>query len=318
LIGAAGFRDDIAQDNEIGPVVTPFGNNRIFDPNKKRDYNLQYNVGVDREVATGLSVSVGWFKRSWYNLPISVNQLVDPDLDWTAFQTTNPLTGQPMTLYNLNPAKAGQALFLDSTSADHSKTRRDYTGVELGATVRLPRGGTLIGGWSADRTINVTCENPDPNLRYNCDQGQFDIPLRSDFKFIGTYPVGFGVVLGAVLQSYAGAAVPVSWSVPASVYPAGRRTAALTLTTSVIGTGYTGSSLSDPGSTYLPRWNQLDLSFRRVFKIGRTSVDGSLDMFNATNSSVVLSQNQAFGTSLGVPTQILQPRLFRISSTLKF
>lgn len=317
-IGAPGYRDNIAQDNEIGPVVTPFGNNRIFDPNKKRDYNVQYNVGLDRELVTGMSVSVAWFRRSWYNLPISVNQRVNPDTDWTPFQTTNPLTGQPMTLYNLNPAKAGQALFLDSTSTDHSKTRRDYTGFELGATVRLPRGGTLMGGWAADRTINVTCESPDPNLRYNCDQSQFDIPLRSDFKFIGTYPVGFGIQLGAVLQSYAGVAVPVSWSVPASVYPGGRRTAALTLSTSVVGTGYTGSSLSDPGSRYLPRWNQLDFSVRRTFQIGRVYVDGSLDMFNATNSSVVLSQNNAFGTSLGTPTGILQPRLFRVSSTLKF
>ena len=318
LIGAQGYRDNIAQDNEIGPVVTPFGNNRIFDPDKKRDYNLQYNLGVDRQLVSGVSVSVAWFKRTWYNLPISVNQLVDPDTDWTPFQTTNPLTGQAMTLYNLNPAKAGQALFLDSTSTDHSKTRRDYSGVELSATVRLPRGGTLIGGWAADRTINVTCENPDPNLRYNCDQSQFDVPLRSDFKFIGTYPVGYGVQVSAVLQSYAGVAVPVSWSVPATVYPGGRRTAALTLSTTVVGTGYTGSSLSDPGTAYLPRWNQLDMSFRRVFTIGRVQVDGSLDMFNALNSSVVLSQNQAYGTSLGMPTGILQPRLFRISSTLKF
>jgi len=311
-------RDNIAQDNEIGPVVTPFGNNRLADPDRKRDYNLQYNVGLDRQLASGISVSVAWFRRSWYNLPVSVNQLVDPDLDWTPFQTTNPLTGAAMTLYNLNPAKAGQALFFDSSSTDHSKTRRDYTGFELGATVRLPRGGTLIGGWSADRTINVSCENPDPNQRYNCDQSQFDIPLRNDFKFIGTYPVGFGVQLGAVFQSYAGAAVPVSWSVPASVYPGARRTAALTLSTSVVGTGYTGSSLSDPGTSYLPRWNQLDFSVRRSFHIGRTYLDGSVDMFNAMNSSTVLSQNQAYGTSLGQPTQILQPRLLRISSTLRF
>ena len=318
LIGAPGYRDNIAQDNEIGPVVTPFGNNRIADPNKKRDYNLQYNLGVDRQIASGMSVSFAWFRRSWYDLPISVNQLVNPDTDYTPFDTTNPLTGETMTLYNLNPAKAGQSLILDTTSTDHSKTRRDYTGFEASATVRLPHGATLIGGWAADRTINVTCENPDPNLRFNCDQGQFDIPLRSDFKFIGTYPVAYGIHLGAVLQSYAGAAVPVSWSVPANVFPGGRRTQAVTLQTTVVGTGYTGSSLSDPGSTYLSRWNQLDLSIRRTFAFGRFHVDGSLDVFNALNSSVVLSQNQAFGSSLGMPTGILQPRLLRISSNVKF
>jgi hypothetical protein len=316
-IGAPGYRDNIAQDNEIGPVVVPFGNNRLADPDKQRDYNLQYNVGIDHQIASGMSVGFAWFRRSWYDLPISINQLVGIN-DYTAFETTNPLTGKTMTLYNLNPAKAGQALFLDTTSQDRSKTRRDYTGLELSATVRLPRGGTLIGGWGGERTINATCENPDPNLLYNCDQSQFDIPLRSDFKFIGTYPVGFGVQVGAVLQSYAGAAVPVSWSVPTTVFPGGRRTQAVTLSTTVVGTGYTGSSLSDPGSTYLPRWNQLDLSFRRTFRVGRMSIDGSLDVFNATNSSVVLSQNQAFGTSLGMPLNILQPRLLRLSSTMKF
>ena len=90
------------------------------------------------------------------------------------------------------------------------------------------------------------------------------------------------------------------------------------MTTTVVGTGYTGSSLSDPGSTYLPRWNQLDLSVRKTFHIGRMYVDGSLDIFNSMNSSVVLTQNQAFGQSLGAPQSILQPRLLRISSTLRF
>jgi len=316
-IGAFGYHDNIAQDNEIGPVVTPFGNNRIADPKKKRDYNLQYNVGIDHQLGQGFAVGFAWYRRSWYNLPISINQLVGFN-DYTAFETTNPLTSKTMTLYNLNPAKAGQSLILDTTSTDHSKTRRDYTGLEFNATVRLPRGGTLIGGWGADRTINVTCENPDPNQLYNCDQSQFGIPLRSDFKFIGTYPIAYGVQVGAVLQSYAGAAVPVSWSVPATVFPGGRRTQAVTLSTTVVGTGYTGSSLSDPGSSYLPRWNQLDFSVRRVFTIRNVHVDGSLDIFNSTNSSVVLSQNQAFGTSLGTPQSILQPRLLRVSSTLRF
>ena len=121
-----------------------------------------------------------------------------------------------------------------------------------------------------------------------------------------------------MVQSYAGAAVPVSWSVPAIVFPGGRRTQAVTLSTTVVGTGYTGSSLSDPGTEYLDRWNQLDMSFRKVFHVGRFTIDGSVDMFNATNSSVVLSQNQAFGPTLAMPQSILQPRLFRLSSTMRF
>jgi hypothetical protein len=68
----------------------------------------------------------------------------------------------------------------------------------------------------------------------------------------------------------------------------------------------------------LERWNQLDLSVRKTFIYKGMFIDGSLDIFNATNSSVVLTQNQAFGPTLGMPQSILQPRLLRISSTLRF
>ena len=46
--------------------------------------------------------------------------------------------------------------------------------------------------------------------------------------------------------------------------------------------------------------------------------DASLDVFNVLNSNVVLSENQNFGASLGAPLEILQPRLLRISTNLKF
>lgn len=299
-------RDGIAQDNEVGPVVTPFGLNRFADPDRQRDYNLQYNVGVERQITEGLSASFAVYNRSWYDLPITVNQLVDPLADYTPFQATNPLTGAAMTLYNLNPTKAGQALLFDTTSRDRSQTRRDYVGVELNVTARLPRGAILMGGWIADRTINVTCQQMDPNQWYNCDQRQFNLPLRHDFKLVASQPIAWGIQVGAVLQSYAGAAAPVNWVVPASVFPSGRRTQAVTVT------------ISDPGTAFLDRWNQLDLSVRRTFKVRRLSFDGSIDLFNALNGSVVLTQNNNVGTSLGVPQSILQPRLLRLSSTMRF
>ncbi|MGE3958678.1 MAG: carboxypeptidase regulatory-like domain-containing protein [Vicinamibacterales bacterium] len=299
-------RDGIAQDNEIGPVVTPFGLNRFADPNRQRDYNIQYNFGVDRQLFDGVSLTFATFRRTWYDMPITQNQLVDPDTDYTPFQTTNPLTGQPMTLYNLNPAKAGQARLWDTTSQDRGKTSKSYVGYELTFNARLPRGASLMAGWLGDRTVTNSCEQMDPNLRYNCDQTQFDIPLRHDFKLVGTYPIPLGIQLGAVYQSYAGVAAPVTWAVPASVFPNGRRTQAVTVT------------ISDPGAVYLDRWNQLDLSVRRAFRIGKVSIDGSLDMFNALNGNVVLTRNNQFGTALNTPQSILQPRLFRISSTMKF
>ena len=41
-------------------------------------------------------------------------------------------------------------------------------------------------------------------------------------------------------------------------------------------------------------------------------------MFNALNSNVVLAKNQSFGATLDQPSQILQPRLLRVSGQWKF
>jgi hypothetical protein len=41
-------------------------------------------------------------------------------------------------------------------------------------------------------------------------------------------------------------------------------------------------------------------------------------MFNALNTNVVLQENQNLGSTLGQPQQILQGRLFRVSSQIKF
>jgi hypothetical protein len=131
------------------------------------------------------------------------------------------------------------------------------------------------------------------------------IPFRHDFKFAGSYPLVWGVQLGAMLQSYAGNPLMVNWAVPVSAFPGGR-TQSVTV------------NLVPPGSKYLDRWSQLDLSFRKVFKVGKYRFDGAMDMFNALNSNVVLAENQNFGSTLGQPQAVLQGRLLRVSTQIKF
>jgi hypothetical protein len=111
--------------------------------------------------------------------------------------------------------------------------------------------------------------------------------------------------VGATLQSYAGLPLAVNWAVPSNLFPGGR-TQAVTV------------NLTPPGSKYLKRWNQLDLSVRRVFRFGKVRLDGALDVFNSLNSNVVLTENQSFGSTLGQPQAILQGRLLRVSSQIKF
>jgi len=300
--------DGIVQDNEIGPS----NNNRFGlaparhpDPNIKRPYDIEYSLSVVRQVIPGVSVTGAWYRRDTYNLTQQLNTLVSVS-DYASFQTPNPLNnGEMVTIYNLNKAKQGLQDLLDTTATDRSKARVNYNGLEASFAARLPRGGNMFGGWSADKLITVACASYDPNTFRYCDQSQYSAPFRSDFKFAGSYPIVWGVQIGASLQSYAGLPLMVNWSVPANLFPGGR-TQSVTV------------NLIPPGSQYLDRWNQLDLSFRKKFSIGKYRIDGALDMFNALNSNVVLSQNQNFGSLLGQPLAVLQGRLLRLSSQIKF
>ena len=310
-------RDGIAQDNEIGPSNNlRFGLTPARHPaaDIQRPYDIEYSLGVVRELIRGVSVTGAWYRRDTYNIERQVNTLVTVS-DYATFTTPSPLNGEPVVIYNLNRAKQGQVDYLDTTATDRSKARIGYNGLELSFTARLPGGGSAFGGWSADQNVIVSCEGLpaapaasstwDPNTFRYCDQSQLGIPFRHDVKFAGSYPIVWGVQVGAMLQSYAGLPLMVNWAVPANLFPGGR-TQSVTI------------NLVPPGSKYLDRWTQLDLSFRKTFKVGRYRVDGALDMFNALNSNVVLSENQNFGTTLGQPQAVLQGRLLRLSSQIKF
>ena len=300
-------RDGIAQDNEIGPSNNAaFGTTpaRHADPNIERPFDIEYSLGVVRQLVPGVSVTGAWYRRETYNLEQQLNTLLTVS-DYAVFQTPSPLNGEMVTIYNLNRAKQGIQDLLDTTATDRSKSRVSYNGLEVSFTARLPKGGNMFGGWSADKLIAVSCASFDPNTFRYCDQSQLGIPFRHDFKFAGSYPLPLGTQIGATFASYAGLPLAVNWAVPTNVFPGGR-TQSVTV------------NLVPPGGKYLDRWSELDLSFRKVFTIGRYRVDGALDMFNALNSNVVLSENQNFGTSLGQPLAVLQGRLLRLSSQIKF
>jgi hypothetical protein len=66
------------------------------------------------------------------------------------------------------------------------------------------------------------------------------------------------------------------------------------------------------------RRNQLDFRLTKEFKWGRARVRGNFDLFNASNSSASLSQNNAFGSAWQTPTQILQGRLVKLGTQIDF
>jgi hypothetical protein len=149
-----------------------------LDPNWHRDYNYQYQAGLQQEVYKGVTLNLNWYRRSSYQSVFLVNETSVGSSSWTPFTINNPLDGTPITMYNLSSAiKALPVASLHQTNAPQSYVRNTYTGYEAQVTARLGHGRFLSGGWTMDRQLDRACaENvtlsktlPDPNsLRY-CD-----------------------------------------------------------------------------------------------------------------------------------------------------
>jgi Carboxypeptidase regulatory-like domain len=320
-------RDDIAQNNEIGPVVTPFNTtgtlNRVADPDILRPYQWEYSLGVQREVMSGVSVSFNWVRRDFSRLFWTDNVLTTFD-DYTVIQIPNPMiAGETIPIYNLSRAKLGQVSQIDKNS---DKNKRWYNGYDVGFSARVRGGGNIYGGASIGRQLTANCDIDDPNSLRFCDQRELDMPYLTQFKMSASYPLPLGVQVSGNWQGYPGQ--PGGTARQDATYdPAISRVidpslnvnyvVDRTVVPSLVQTSVT-VPLIKPGTKYLPRWNQVDVRLAKKFRLRNVSFQGQLDIFNILNASSVLNVTETFGSSLDRPTAILQGRLFAIGAQLNF
>jgi hypothetical protein len=299
------------------------------DPNILRPYNIETSVGVQHELLSRVSVSLTYIHNEFKNITYSYNTLLAPS-DYTPINVVNPLDGSPLTIYNLNPAKAAAVDTLDSTDPNRKQW---YNGVEFGFNARLGHGASLFGGTATERTMTQFCDQPDnPNLNLYCDQAALGVPWRTQVKLAGTAPLPAGLQFSFSLQSTPGAFTPaaapltatgaVYWSLsrttryPASCVgcPAGALVApTLTLPTLVVPLGAANSQMLD-------RVNQLDLSINRTLRINGRRLQLRFDAFNSLNQSAILTaRSAAFGTAAYLqPSTVLNGRIYRLGLQASF
>jgi hypothetical protein len=223
-----------------------------------------------------------------------------------------------ITIYNLRRDKLPLFADIRDRNGDNTAT---YVGYEASFTARLAGGATAHGGWTIEQYTAKYCDNNDnpnggtvetefqrvvSNGGRFCDQGAFGgMPFQSDFKLAGTFPLRYGVGVGVVFQNYPGTERIITWSPTASVFPGGR-------------TQSQGIILTRPGSVYQPRYNQIDLNFKKSFRHGTKVYTGQVDVFNVTNSASILETNDSIGSSLGVLERVLKGRMMRLAFMLRF
>ena len=257
--------DNIAQIAELGPSQNKtFGIKAARRPADgiRRPYQIEMNASVQREIMSGLSVNVSYFRRDYKRSIWTDNIAVSPT-DYTVLTLASPLDASAVTIYNLSPARLGLIDLVDQNSANNS---RKYGGYDVGFNARVHK-LNMFGGVSTGRTIANTCDVEDPNqLRY-CDQSQYDVPYLTQVKLAGSYSLPWALQVSGALQSYPGDArnasvdtgnsgniaaedpsLRVNWQVNNAAVRAQIPTATLTQTQIIV-------PLIAPGTKFLGRQN---------------------------------------------------------------
>jgi len=350
-------KDDIAQGERGCTYLTPgceinfsqlpsnFGIISLASPNPdlKRPYSLQYNLGVTHQLFPGVSVSAEWFHVDFRNVMVRDN-ILRTSGSYTPVTIYNPLDGSPITVYNVNTAYKSAVQNVDSTDPNQKQW---YNGVEFNFNARLPHGARIFGGSSTERNMANSCSSAttDPNRLIYCDQSEYGTTWRTQFKLAGTYPLPYGFNVSGSLQLLPGyllgsQALTAGFSTPAAYLdlPNGRGTYwQITASTkypanckggctpgATVIPGLNVASLNVPlipvGTELSPRIRQLDVTFGRSIKSGRLSMNPKVDIFNALNSSDYYSvRSQVYGAATYLlPNSVLQGRIMRVGVDIRW
>jgi len=326
-----------------------------FDPDIKRMYNIETSLSVQREIVQGVSVTGGWYNRSYHNMWRRTNTGVGL-ADFSPFTLFSPIDGTPITYYNVSAAKvAGLTTNLVDTNAPDRTDK--YNGFEYNFSLRLPHNITMFGGGMTERMLSNSCDDDwNPNLLLYCDQSKNGLPYRTQFKLSGAIPVSYGIQVGVSFQSLpgylfgtssvgaltgvsgpSGAPTPTQLSnpngastvwliTPSTVYTScpGNSAAQGCVVGAKVDPGMTQSSLSvplvAPMTEYGDRINQLDLNIAKNFKVGHVSIRPKVDFFNVLNVAPVTA---VLGLNYGTaaykqPSVVLNPRTFQLGGMITF
>ncbi|NOT44187.1 MAG: hypothetical protein HOP14_06225, partial [Acidobacteria bacterium] len=316
-----------------------------FDPDlisgwNNRQTNWEISTSVAHEVARGIGVDVGYFRRAWANFRVTDNLAVTA-ADFTEYSLTAPTDarlpgggGNTISgLYEVSAAKFGQVQNYNTLSGKIGDQTEVWNGMDFAVNARLQNGLTLQGGYSFGRVSINDCEivselpemltltagdaSGTPNgvaqLRSAsfCDRQE---PWLAQFKLYGVYTVPVAdVQVSGTFRSVNGTDLAPGF-VATNAYLAANSTLGRPLSG---GRPNQVTGVVAPFEQYTDRRNEMDIRFGKVLRFGRSRSVISLDLFNALNSNAQIEVNQSFA-NYQRPTEILNARLLKISYTLDF
>ena len=294
-----------------------------------RPYADEISAGYEKQVYRDLRVGVTYYYRTKKNLIGIENAALSPS-DYTPITTllddngnpqpiVNGLTGKPLTLYNLDPAK--QTLFNFVVTNIPKLDDNSYHGIEFTAVKRLANKWQLLAGFTIQRQKGVwgrgfsddalTDNFTDPNLDINRNDNYLNSDATYVFKLDSSYELPWKIGTSVNFQHYTG--YPIQ---PTEVFGgttnSGQNKGLTQGTETVI--------LQPAGQLRLPSVNMLNLRVSRDFVMWRERVHviPNADLFNVTNAQTVVGEVGTFGGSYLFPYSTINPFIMRFGLRVTF
>jgi hypothetical protein len=311
--------DGIPQTNEwklpanllaaSGGVVT------TVDPNLKRPYSNQVNVGYEQQLFSSVMVGVNYYFRNIKNQYAERN-LANPASDYSSTSVDNqghPLinsvTGQPITLYNLAAADVGLSNYL-ITNIPELNTNH-YNGVEFTVQKRMNKGWQVLAGYTIQQQQGtyrrgLTDDFNNPNNEVNRANAILNYDATQMFKVLSNYTFPKSINVAINFQHYTG-------------YPLDPNNGPPTAVISGLNQGQISVIGEQIGKIRLPNVNILNLRFSRPTRLGeRFTLEPIADLFNVANANTVISEVPTGGSSFRQPTNQLNPFIARFALRFSF
>ena len=238
-----------------------------------RPYNWEFSAGVQRQVASRMSVEFAYFRRWFGNFAATDNRALAAS-DFSPFSVTAPvdsrLPGGGGVVTSGSPRSEQDRRRPDNyftAAGNYGSQIQHWNGFDLTANVRPRQGVLLQGGFSTGKTLTDNCEilAKLPEISQlgvpYCHQ---ETPFLTQMKLFGAYTVPkVDVQISGAFQSIPGPQLAANQVMPnAQIKPSLGRDL-------IGGAANVTVNLVPPGSMFGDRLNQLDLRFAKILRFGQ-------------------------------------------------
>jgi hypothetical protein len=282
-----------------------------IDPDSRRPYSDEINVGVDHQLMPNFAVSVSYHRRQ-HRDGLTILDRARPTSAYTPVVRaySDPQRGaQTITAFSLDQALVTRR---DRIITNVEGLRSNYDGVIFSVNKRLSNRWQMLAGLTLQThdgfAHNGTFTDPGANSDFNnpnyvlnrANSAVFtDVPWG--FGLSGSYQLPYGVVFSGKYTASAGG--PLMRTFVVTGLPQGSETL----------------WVQPRGDDRLEKVTKfVDVRFAKRFEAGFARLEGTLDIFNMLNANHVTGQVEAVGSTVGRPNRILTPRIIRFGVTARF